>query len=378
MGPIIDLAYQKTPEDALALFRQKGWEQWQTLGTPHPKLERYRYLPLRKLFQWAPQESQVEAPPKADIVIIDGKLQECSLPQSIICMSLSEAMRPYRTILQNHWNQAIKEEKDHFAHLNTALQGDGVFLYIPPKTVCPHIRIINLSSSHTHSRLHIRLGQEAQGTITYTAKGTGFCNHVTECSLDQQATLTFQQTPQMDTSSFYFDAFRATLKKDSTLHAIHNLTGTVCTRHDYHVILTGTGADANLSGLWRLNDKLEAHTHVLVDHQAPHCTSMQHFKGILDDVSRSSFEGKILVRKEAQQTNAYQMNPNLILSEGAQANCKPNLEIFADDVKASHGATVGQLDPEHLFYLEARGIDKKQAKHLLTEAFAREITDKLL
>ena len=124
-----------------------------------------------------------------------------------------------------------------------------------------------------------------------------------------------------------------------------------------------------------LKEKREAHTHVIVDHQAPHCRSRQLFKGILDDLSSSSFEGKILVRQAADKTDAFQLNNNILLSDRANADSKPNLEIFAPDVKASHGATVGQLDNELLFYLKTRGFSDKAAKNILIYGFCQDVVD---
>jgi Fe-S cluster assembly protein SufD len=124
-----------------------------------------------------------------------------------------------------------------------------------------------------------------------------------------------------------------------------------------------------------LNEKRESHIHVLIDHQAPNCRSFQLYKGVVNDFSRSSFEGKILVRQAAQKTDAFQLNNNLLLSDRAHADSKPNLEIFADDVKASHGATVGQLDEEQLFYMQTRGFSKAEAQNMLVYSFSKELLD---
>ncbi len=144
-------------------------------------------------------------------------------------------------------------------------------------------------------------------------------------------------------------------------------------RTDYHVILAGENAEALLNGVWMLADKREAHIHIFIDHQAPQCRSYQLFKGVLNDFSRSSFEGKIMVRQAAQKTEAFQLNNNLLLNDHAHADSKPNLEIFADDVKASHGATVGQLDIEQLFYMKTRGFPEEEAKNLLIYGFAEQV-----
>jgi Fe-S cluster assembly protein SufD len=135
------------------------------------------------------------------------------------------------------------------------------------------------------------------------------------------------------------------------------------------------GSEVHFKGLDNLSGNLEAHTHILIEHKAPHCISRQHFKKALREQSLSSFEGKIYVHPEAQKTEAYQLNQNLILSDGAKANAKPNLEIFADDVKASHGATFSQMNEEEIFYFRARGLSLKEAKSLLFEGFCRELVD---
>ncbi len=154
-------------------------------------------------------------------------------------------------------------------------------------------------------------------------------------------------------------------------------TGAETVRQDYHATLSGEAADATLQGIWMLKDRREAHTHVVMHHEAPHCRSMQLFKGVLDERSKSSFEGKIYVQKEAQKTEAYQLNKHLLLGERVIANSKPNLEIFADDVKASHGATMTQVDESELFYLKARGISEKAAKALLIHGFCQEMIEKI-
>jgi Fe-S cluster assembly protein SufD len=146
-------------------------------------------------------------------------------------------------------------------------------------------------------------------------------------------------------------------------------------RNDYRVVIGGENAEASLNGVWMLGDRNESHMHVIVDHQAPHCRSMQLFKGVLNGNSHSSFEGKILVRQAAQKTEAFQLNNNLLLSDRAHADSKPNLEIFADDVKASHGATVGQLDKEQIFYMKTRGFHEADAKNLLVYGFCEEVID---
>ena len=151
--------------------------------------------------------------------------------------------------------------------------------------------------------------------------------------------------------------------------------GSATVRYDYHVMLLGENSEASLSGVWMLSGKREAHTHVLMDHQAPHCRSLQLFKGVLNDTTHSSFEGKILVRQLAQKTEAYQLNHNLLLSDRALADSKPSLEIFADDVRCTHGPALGRMSDQQLFYLQARGLNQELATKLLSHAFINEVVD---
>jgi Fe-S cluster assembly protein SufD len=167
------------------------------------------------------------------------------------------------------------------------------------------------------------------------------------------------------------------LKRSSRFEAWNVLSGGQLSRFSSRISLNGENGEALLQGIWMLNENHQAHTHVVMDHHAPHCHSLQKFKGVMADISQASFEGKILVRQPAQKTEAYQLNNNLILGDHAIAYSKPNLEIFADDVKASHGATVTQIDEEQLFYLNSRGIGSSDAKKLLVQGFCREIIDQI-
>jgi Fe-S cluster assembly protein SufD len=171
--------------------------------------------------------------------------------------------------------------------------------------------------------------------------------------------------------------FRSVLKRDARLELFHATSGAKNVRFSASAELLEENSSFLFRSLGMLHGNRQAHVHALADHAAPHCTSRQHVKMVLNGPSKSSFEGKIYVRPPAQKTEAYQLNNNLLLSESALASAKPNLEIFADDVKASHGATFSQLSPEELFYLRSRGLPLAEAKSLLLQAFCREIIDRL-
>jgi Fe-S cluster assembly protein SufD len=170
-----------------------------------------------------------------------------------------------------------------------------------------------------------------------------------------------------------FTSVRATLKRDSSFDSLSITDGAAVARSSFAVQLAEENSALSLKGLSLLTGQRNSHVHVFVDHAAPHCTSRQHFKMALSGQSQSSFEGKIAVRPIAQKTVAYQLNNNLLLGEGARANSKPNLEIFADDVKASHGSTMTQLSAEELFYLRSRGLAAIDAQALLAHGFCKEL-----
>ncbi len=202
-----------------------------------------------------------------------------------------------------------------------------------------------------------------------------FYNAVYDFELEDEAKLRCLEV-DFGATGYRFDAFRATLKKHSCFKAV-TLTDAAKSRKDYLVKLSGEGAEADLSGIWFLDSNKQAHTNIVIEHIEPHTRSLQLFKGVLYDQALSSFQGKIRVEQKAQKTEAYQLNNNLILSSQASANSKPNLEIFADDVKASHGATVGQLNADELFYLKTRGLDDAVAKKLLIRGFLEDVLAKI-
>lgn len=320
-------------------WHQQAWKRFQEVGLPKRENELYRYVRLRAFYE-------------RPIELNQGSFPE--VPVGVIAIPLSKAWQTYRAFLDKRLAGWLNSEKDPFALLNGAFKHEGLFLYIPPKTRFEkplHIKT---------PRLIAYIGKEAE--VSFIGE-MDFCDF----ALEEGASAIVQR------QILGFHSFRATLKKDAYLKSIAFSSTAHLARDDYHVQLKGEGANASLLGLSRLSGKQEAHTNVLMEHIVPHTTSSQKFKGVIQDFVRSTFEGKIYVHKEAQKTQAYQMSNYLILDPKAEAKSKPNLEIFADDVKASHGATIGQLDDEALFYLLTRGVPKQEAKNLLIEAFCREV-----
>ncbi len=398
----LDTHYRKeAPQDPLEKVRARAWGHFLELGLPSRHQEVYRYIKLRSLYEMSFVPSRPTSLTKDQLpnisgsylLFINGHFQPAlsnldKIPSRVVISPLNNAMSTYGAFLNNQWARSIKEETDSFAVLNAALHRDGAFIYFPPNTVLlDPIKIVNIvdtqgESMMCHPRIHIFAGAGSEAafiSMHQTLSGeTYFMNMAVDVMVEEGAHVKYiQHNTPGSPKSWLFDAMRITMKRNSTCKVVMATKGSSTVRTDYRVALTGENGEVDLNGIWQLDGNDESHTNILIDHQAPHCRSMQLFKGVLRGTSRSSFEGKIFVRQLAQKTDAFQLNNNLLLSDRANADSKPNLEIFADDVKASHGATVGQLDPEHLFYMKSRGFTEEAAKEILVEAFVREVLEKI-
>lgn len=395
---LADFHLKGNKEDPLYRLRQRGWDTFLEKGLPTKKSETYQYIKLRKLFaasykaaekdSFDPKPWLFEESRGSNLVFVNGFFspEHSEVPDGLDILPLNEAIFSFGTWINNQWAKTLKEETDPFALLNSALFSEGALLYISPKAVIKKpIQLLFVTTEEgimSSPRVEVFLGKQAEVALVsrhVILKENSFTNLFLNAHLEDNAKLTYTQvaTECALPGTWVFDATRAHIKRDSNFTTHMATQGSETTRFDYQVEIAGENASCHLNGIWMLRQSLEAHVHVLMKHLAPNCTSLQLFKGALADSSRSSFEGKILVKKEAQKTDSFQLNNNLLLSDHAQANSKPNLEIFADDVKASHGATVGQLDSEELFYLRTRGYTEQEAKGLLTRAFLRDVLSKI-
>lgn len=373
-------------------LREKAWDHFLELGLPDKTSDAFKYVPLKRLYDLklslAPVSITMETirpyilPEAHDsyIVFSNGKFvpELSKLPPKVVVLPMQEALKTYGPFLQGRLSKGIKEETDPFAVLNFALQPGGVFCYLPPKLKLEQpIQIIFHScgaSVYAPARLNIFCSTESELKTISTVVGEGVHHISMDAALEERA---YYSHLQISKAAVCLSDFKATLKASSTLkHLALNSTGFL-TRNRLHVTLGGENADALLQGLWSLSESHQCHTNVHVEHVAPSCHSLQKYKGVLKMQAQSSFEGKIYVHPEAQKTQAYQLNHNLLLSDAAVANAKPNLEIFADDVKASHGATMSQVDDEQLFYLQSRGLSQESARSLLIQGFIQEILDQI-
>lgn len=402
----LEKLYESSSTDNLSKLRRFGWERFTEMGLPTKKQEVYQYIKLRNLFgkelafptshslsKEVIQKHLYKECQNAYLTFVNGEyLEELSdrtgISDKVVIADMTEAARTYGAFLNNHLTKVMKEESDPFAAINIALHKKGLFLYIPPTTTVEEpIQILNFVTEESENallspRLQLFAGKSSiinlyASTVHLGGSNTSI-NQLSDFSLDENANVTFTQISlDHGSSTWHFDAVRATLKRNSRFKSVAVTEGAATYRNDYHVTMTQEGAEAELDGVWMLKDKLESHTNILIDHKAPHCNSRQMFKGVLRDVAKSSFEGKILVRQAAQKTDAFQLNNNLLLDPHAHADSKPNLEIFADDVIASHGATVGRLDEEQMFYIKSRGFSDEEAKNLLIYGYCKEVIERI-
>ncbi|MBI5274076.1 MAG: Fe-S cluster assembly protein SufD [Chlamydiales bacterium] len=382
--------------------KKTAWERFcNELSLPTKKTDGFEYLPLEQLFQSTflhhtsvgcideEMLDQVIYPECANsyIVVFNGKLclELSSIPSDmpITISPLSEAGQLYSNYLKGRWLQQSLEKENVFALLNLALFEDGMFLHIPKNlSLKTPLQMINIVSGGCviHPKLHVYVGKDASCSLATTtlflSDKPALVNEDIDIVMEEGSSLSLIDGLWEAKQHFYFSSVHATLKQDANLQQVLLTSGSYIHRKAYDIALKGEGANCSLKGLSCLH-RGQAHVHTVMKHQAPRTISNQHFKSMIYDKSRSSFDGKIYVEKSALWTEAYQLNNNLLLSDHAVAFSKPNLEIFADDVKASHGCTTSQLNEEEMFYLLSRGLEKDEAMALLTEAFAKEIIEEI-
>lgn len=273
-----------------------------------------------------------------------------------------------------------------FVALNTASFEDGLFIHIPKGAVIEEpIELVIQSGANgqptaTHPRILIVAEPDSQATIveTYTGQGGGayFTNPVTELIAGDHAVIDHYKLQTESDRAFHVSTLQIQLGRDANFRSHSISFGGALVRNDVNAVLS-QGSECTLNGLYLVGGEQHIDNHTAIDHAQPHAASHELYKGILEGRSSAVFNGKIFVRKDAQKTDAKQTNKNLVLSEDAVINTKPELQILADDVRCTHGATIGQLDPEGLFYLQSRGIGRDDARNLLIYAFARDIVDRV-
>jgi Fe-S cluster assembly protein SufD len=288
---------------------------------------------------------------------------------------------PEANLAETWLGKVASFRENAFVALNTAVLQDVVVIQVPRGAIVEKpIRIDHSAAdgADVAPRTLIVVGADAHCTIVESYSGVGkyFTNAVTEIVVGDRAVVDHYKVQREDSSAFHVATLAAQLGRSANFSTHSISLGGALVRNDVNVVLS-EGTDATVNGLYIVNGTQLVDNHTSIDHAKPHGTSHELYKGILDDRSSAVFNGRIIVRKDAQKTDSKQTNKNLVLSDDAVIDTKPELQIHADDVRCTHGATIGQLDAESLFYLQSRGIGKQQARSLLTYAFAQDVIDRI-
>jgi Fe-S cluster assembly protein SufD len=391
----------------LADRRQAAFQTFAATGFPTTRLEDWKYTNVapiaRQPFHRAaatPDTVGSEAiapfgfgePGWCQLVFVDGQyapaLSACAaLPAGVRVASLAESCAAEAALVEPHLGRYADDAASGFTALNTAFLHDGAFVYVPNgRLVEEPIHLLFVSTARdplaaTHPRVLVVLGRATAATVveSYVSLGAGahLTNAVSELVLGEGASLAHYKVLRESMAAYHIGTTEVYQPRDSVLVSFSIAMGARLARNGLNVLLDAEGTDCTLNGLYLVDGDRHVDNHTAVDHAKPHGTSRELYKGILDGKARGVFNGKVVVRPNAQKTDAQQTNRNILLSEDATIDTKPELQIFADDVKCAHGAAVGQLDPQAVFYLRSRGLSPEAARRLLTYGFASDITSQI-
>lgn len=392
--------------DAFNKLREKAIEVFASKGIPSNKVEAYKYTNLQPFFKGtltlatSGDAAMTETTPHFhcevpelethNVFLVNGWFaaedKNFQLPKGVYVGSIREAATKYPEVISNHYGTAANWKEDGNTALNTAFAQDGAFIYVEKGTVLDKpIQVVNIMTGDddrlAFQRNLIVVEANAQVKVMlcdHTTSPKKFAiNTVTEVFAEENSVCDVYNIQNQHNFTTQVQGLFVKQKKYSNV-LTNNLTlHSGITRNNIHVTMDDEDCESHVYGLY-LNDKNQhVDNFTFIDHAKANCQSFELFKGVMDDSASAAFTGKVLVRKDAQKTNAFQSNNNLLITENAKINSKPQLEIYADDVKCSHGATVGQLDDEAMFYLRARGISQSEARVLLMFAFAYEVIEKI-
>lgn len=326
------------------------------------------------------------------LVFVDGQFSETlsdpgKLPNGLIIKDLTRALAEDTELMQQHLGSIADNKRNGFAAMNMAFMSDGALVKLEDNANIEwpvHLMFVSSGKEAeitTQSRILILAGKNSQAKIieSYIALDDSvyFNNVTTEVKLDQGAQIEHFKIQKESMKAFHIATLQAEQQRDSTFTSHSISLGAQLARNDINCAMVDEGASCNLYGLYITGGRQHTDFHTRVDHTKPHCTSNEYYKGILDGHSRAVFNGLVYIHPNAQKSAAQQSNKNLLLSKDAEIDTKPQLEIYADDVTAAHGATVGQLDEDMMFYLRSRGIDYNAAHALLVYGFAHDVIEKM-
>lgn len=391
---------QRVRQAAIARFAELNFptirdEEWR-FTTVAPILQ----VPFRPVFEPSPGEVSARAIEPftcgqakwSRLVFVNGQYSAelsspAQLPPGVKVINLAQALLTDADALEPHLARHAVYDGNAFTALNTAFMQDGAYVYVPSgKIIEQPIHLLFISTARkaevvSYPRNLILLGRGSMATVIESyiglANGRYFTNAVTEVVVGEGAVLEHYKIQLESEKAFHIASLQAHQDRNSLYSSFSFAMGSALARNDLNVLIDAEGGECMLNGLYYVTDRQHVDNYTFIDHAKPHGTSNELYKGILDGEARAVFNGRIRVRKDAQQTDAHQTNRNLFLSDTTQVNTNPQLEILADDVKCTHGATVGQLDEEAMFYLKSRGITQRTARSLLTHGFASDVINRI-
>ena len=394
-------------QSAVHQVRRAAMAQLQNAGLPAAKDEEYKFTNLTKALsksidfdQATPdfgQGTEVVGQVKVSgldaysLVFLNGRYEASlsTLPEEegLTVMPFTQALKEKAETVESYFGKKAEAEKDPFIAMNTAFSQEGVFIEVGSKVVVDKPIALYFVGDSANNQLAYQIRNMvvahkfAQATIIEKFDTLGahesFTNVVNEFSVDEGAHVQFFKIENDTETAYHVSNTHASQAANSTFTANTIALNGAMVRNNLNITLDAEGCESYMNGLYVLKGKTHVDNHTVVDHTMPNSYSNELYKGIMDDRSKGVFNGKIFVRQDAQKTNAFQSNKNILLSDHATVNTKPQLEIWADDVKCSHGCTTGQLDEDALFYLQARGIQKDKARAILLHAFASDVLDNI-
>ncbi len=400
-----NLYEQQAQKDNFFEYRKSAFDAFQKNGLPTTKHEEWKYTNLSKIAEIGFAStciSNLDAQSLLDagilntitankIVFVNG----CLFPDlsvwleedaELVCTNLANARKAHAAVFEAHFGKYLQLEEGLIA-MNSALMSDGAFVYVPAgKQMKFPLMITNITDANAGHVLQqprnlIVIEKSASATIieNYIAVGSqsSFTNVVNEIFVDENASLEHYKVQRAKGETYHNNYTQIFQNANTNINQVTLTLDGQWVRNNLHFYMNGENCNSLLYGLYIPDGNQFVDNHSRVDHAKPNCFSDEKYKGILKDKSVAVFNGKIMVHLDAQKTNAYQRNQNILLSNDATVNTKPQLEIFADDVKCTHGATIGQLDEEPMFYLRSRGISENEARKLLLNAFADDIAEKI-
>ena len=399
--------YEEETSEVMNVARALAFEKFTSKGIPSRKNENYKYTDLRPVFQndfsvvprYVVQKVDLHDLFNCDVPNLDthivllingwyyGRNRRIGeLPPGVICCSLLQASVDYPELFNQYYNKLTVETDDPMASMNTAFAKDGLFFYVPDNiTIDKPVQVINLLNSDENTLAVQRnlfvIGKNSEATIVFCDHTLNhnyyILNNLTENFIDTDGRFNFISIQNQHNGAVNNTHFFASLKDNANLLANTITLNGGIVRNDLKVKLDGEHATASVNGLSLSDQKQHVDNFTLIDHLKPNCNSTQLYKNILDEQSTGAFAGRIHVFRDAQKTEAFQQNNNVLLTADAEMNSKPQLIIDADDVRCSHGATIGRIDEDALFYLRTRGIGESEARLMIMYAFADDVISKI-